>query len=62
MQSGFEPVQIPHRKPKGGKLSTHQKQENRTLSQSRVVCENAFAGAKHYNAMSVSYRNRKVEF
>ncbi|MBD1848539.1 IS5/IS1182 family transposase, partial [Cyanobacteria bacterium FACHB-502] len=50
-----------HRKPKRGELSPQQKEENRALSQSRVVCENAFAGVKRYNAVSAIYRNRKAE-
>jgi hypothetical protein len=32
------------------------------LSQSRVVCENAFSGVKRYNAVSVIYRNRIENF
>jgi hypothetical protein len=43
-------------------LSPQQKQENRVLSQSRVVRENAFAGVKRYNAVSAICRNRKVGF
>ncbi len=58
----YDNVHLPHRKPKGGELSDQQKQENRALSQSRVVCENAFAGVKRYNAVSAIYRNRKAEF
>ncbi len=46
----------------GGELSAVQKEENRALSQSRVVCENAFAGVKRYNAVSVVYRNRIAQF
>ena len=58
----YDNIRLPHRKPKGGELSTAQKQENRALSQSRVVCENAFAGVKRYNAVSAIYRNRKAGF
>ena len=58
----YDNIRLPHRKPKGGELSDQQRQENRALSQSRVVCENAFAGVKRYNAVSAIYRNRKVEF
>jgi hypothetical protein len=36
--------------------------ENRTLSQSRVVCENAFSGVKRYRTTSDIYRNRKPDF
>jgi hypothetical protein len=55
-------IHLPHKKPRGGELGDRQKQENRTLSQSRVVCENAFAGVKRYNAVSVIYRNRVEDF
>ena len=62
LQKEYVNIHLPHRKPKGGELSDQQRQENRALSQSRVVCENAFAGVKRYNAVSAIYRNRKVEF
>jgi hypothetical protein len=55
-------VQIPHKKPKGGELSETQKEENRALSRSRVLCENAFSGVKRYRAVSDVYRNRKPDF
>ena len=58
----YDNIHLPHRKPKAGELSSQQKQENRALSQSRVVCENAFAGVKRYNAVSAIYRNRKAGF
>jgi hypothetical protein len=62
LQKEYRNLRLPHRKSKGGELSDQQKQENRALSQSRVVCENAFAGVKRYNAASAIYRNRKAEF
>jgi len=62
LQKEYVNLCLPHRKPKGGELSPHQKEENRALSQSRVVCENAFAGVKRYNAVSAIYRNRKAGF
>jgi hypothetical protein len=62
LQKEYVNIRLPHRKPKGGELSPQQKEENRALSQSRVVCENAFAGVKRYNAVSAIYRNRKAEF
>lgn len=58
----YDNIRIPHKKPKGGELTQAQKAENRTLSQSRVVCENAFAGVKRYGAVSAIYRNRIEEF
>ena len=62
LQKEYNNIHLPHKKPKGGELSETQKQENRVLSQSRVVCENAFAGVKRYNAVSVVYRNRIEAF
>ncbi len=58
----YENICIPHKKPKGGDLSEEQKADNRVLSQSRVVCENAFAGIKRYGATSAVYRNRRKDF
>lgn len=62
LQKEYVNVHLPHKKPRGGVLSATQKEENRVLSQSRVVCENAFAGVKRYNAVSVVDRNRIEAF
>lgn len=62
LQKEYVNIHLPHKKPRGGELSDAQKQENRALSQSRVVCENAFAGVKRYNAVSAIYRNRIEDF
>ncbi|AFZ35916.1 transposase, IS4 family protein [Stanieria cyanosphaera PCC 7437] len=62
LQKQYDNIRLPHRKPKGGELNESQKEENRILSSSRVVCENAFAGVKRYNAVSQVYRNRIVDF
>ena len=58
----YDNIHIPHKKPKGGELTAEQKTENRLLSQSRVMCENAFAGVKRYGAVSAVYRNCTEEF
>lgn len=58
----YDNIRIPHKKPKGGKLTEQQKADNRVLSQSRVICENAFAGVKRYGAVSAIYRNRLEKF
>lgn len=58
----YDNIRIPHKKPRGGELSAEQKAENRALSQSRVICENAFAGVKRYSAVSHIYRNRIETF
>ena len=57
LQNQDDNIHLPSQKPRGGALSEAQKQENRCLSQSRIICENAFAGVKRYNAVSM-YRNR----
>lgn len=58
----YDHIHIPHKKPRGGDLSQEQKADNRALSQSRVVCENAFSGVKRYGAVSGIYRNRIEDF
>jgi hypothetical protein len=62
LQKQYDNIYLPHKKPRGGELNDVQKQENRCLSQSRVLCENAFAGVKRYNAVSQTYRNRTKNF
>jgi len=62
LQNEFVNVELPHKKPKGKELSEVQKQENKAFSQRRVICENAHAGIKRYNAASVIYRNRVPDF
>ncbi len=52
IQHQYENISQPQKKPKGGELTQQQKQENRKLSQSRVICENAFAGVKPYGALN----------
>ena len=62
LQNEFVNVEIPHKKPKGGKLTDEQKEENRALASERVVCEHAFAGVKRYRIAAEVYRNRKEGF
>ena len=62
IQHQYENIRIPHKKTKGGELSEQQKSDNRKLSQSRVICENAFAGVKRYGVVSQIYRNHKHDF
>ena len=62
LQKQYENIHLPHRKPKGCELSSAQKEGNRLLSSTRVVCENAFAGVKRYAAVSQVYRNLQVDF
>lgn len=62
LQKQYDNIYVPHRKPKGKELNEAQKEENRLLSSSRVVGENAFAGVKRYNAVTQIYRNRIPDF
>ena len=62
LQKEYDNIQIGYKKPKGGSLTQAQKDFNRELSRSRVVCENAFAGVKRYGAVSAIYRNRVANF
>jgi hypothetical protein len=52
MPKQYDNLCIPHKKPRGGELTQEPKAGNRALRQSRVVCEQAFAGVKRYGAVS----------
>ncbi len=58
----YDNIHIPHKKPKGGELTQAHKADNRRLSHSRVVCENAFAGMKRYGAVCAVSCNLIEEF
>jgi hypothetical protein len=62
LQNEYVNIRIGHKKPRGGELTPGQKAENKALSRERVLCENAFAGVKRYNAVSAVYRNRVPDF
>lgn len=62
VQKQYVNIHLPHKKPKGRELTTEQKQENKQLSKERVICENALAGVKRYNALAHIYRNRLPDF
>jgi hypothetical protein len=62
VQKQYVNIHLPDKKPKGRELTIEQKQKNRELAQERVLCENAFAGVKRYNAVSDIYRNRVPQF
>lgn len=62
LQKEYVNILIGHKKPRGGQLTEAQKDDNQQLSRTRVVCENAFAGVKRYNAVSHVYRNRVTNF
>lgn len=61
VQSAYINIRIPRKKLKEGELAELQKQENRSLNQSQLVCENAFLGIQSA-AMRAIYRNRIEDF
>ena len=62
LQRDYVNVEVSHKKPKGGKLTADQKEENRALAKERVVVEHAFSGVKRYRIASDVYRNRIKDF
>jgi hypothetical protein len=58
-------IEIPHKKPRKSKknpepkLTTEQKAENRAISRTRILVENAIAGIKRFNILVHAFRNRK---
>ena len=62
LEDEYENIEIPHKKPRGGELTTAQKEENQAFSGERVVVEHAFGGTKRYRAAADIYRNRKEDF
>jgi len=53
---------IPHKKPKKGKLTKQQKQENKELSKIRVKIEHINRRIKRFRIFSMRYRNRRKRF
>lgn len=62
LQNEVVNVELPHKRPRGGKLSDQQKADNQSLASERVVCEHSFAGLKRYGIAYQVYRNRKEGF
>ena len=50
---------IPHKKPKGGKLTKLQKAENKLLSSYRACVEHAIRYTKRFKILSSRYRNKR---
>lgn len=55
-------AKIPHKKPKGGKLTATQKAQNRAHSRKRVRVENVFAHIKNWRRISGRYDGTAEEF
>jgi hypothetical protein len=50
---------IPHKKPKGGKLTKSQKSDNKILSSYRICVEHAIRYTKRFKILSSRYRNKR---
>lgn len=50
-------VNLPHKKPKSGKLTTQQKQQNKEHSKIRIAVEHKFADLKKFRILGEVYRN-----
>lgn len=55
-------LEIPIKKPKNQELNSEQKDFNRTLSQVRVIVENAICGIKRWAILCQRYRNKRLNF
>jgi transposase len=53
---------IPHKKPKGAKLTEPQRSYNHKLSSQRVHVENVLGWLKRFRILSERYRNRRRRF
>ena len=51
------PLETPHRKPKGGKLTAQQKAENKEISRRRIVVEHGIGKMKVWRVAAERYRN-----
>ena len=63
---GYEPDQIttyqPKKKPKGGELTTAEKECNQAISRERIGIEHSLAGVKVFRIVHNIYRNHKQQF
>ena len=55
-------IRMPKKKPKGKKLTSEQKQENREISKFRVLVEHAICGAKRCRIVKDRLRCHKDRF
>lgn len=53
---------IPHKKPRNGKLTKEQKQQNKAQARLRVRVENVIRYLKVFRILSSRYRNRRKRF
>ena len=62
LESEYENVIMPKKKPKGKELTEKQKKSNKKISSVRVKIENAFAGVKRLRIVYNVTRTRRDEF
>lgn len=59
---GGAEIHIPTKKPKGGELSSHEKEINKLISSIRVVVEHVISGVKRLHIVKDVFRNTKDKF
>lgn len=62
LDSEYDNVVLPQKKPKGKELTKRQKKSNRKISRVRVRIENAFAGVKRLRIVYNVSRTRRDDF
>lgn len=62
IDSDYDTVVMPEKKPKGRELTQQQKRSNRKISRIRVRIENAFAGVKRLRIVYNVSRTRRNDF
>lgn len=62
LESEYENVVMPKKKPKGKELTERQKTSNKKISRVRVRIENAFAGVKRLRIVYNVSRTRRDDF
>jgi hypothetical protein len=55
-------TRLPHKKPRGGQLTQHQRADNRALARRRVVIEQTNRCLKIFRILAERYRNRRRRF
>ena len=61
-QNEHQHTDLPHKKPKKGKLTKEQKRFNKTLAQTRIINKNVIASIKRFRIMAEKYRNRRKRY
>ena len=62
LESDYDNVIMPTKKPKGKDLTKNQKRTNKKISSVRIIVENAFAGVKRLRIVYNVSRTRSYEF